>query len=923
MSNLIATHLRCEYLIDPIAIDALRPRLSWVLECPAPAERAKRQAAYQIIVRQDDGTVAWDSQQVLSDETLHIHYAGAPLLPGERYHWKVRVWEATPAGLTGQASEWSAPAAWTMGVWGAGWSHETNGDAPRPAAAAAWIAAPLADGWNEKQSLPAAMLRKPFVVPGPVRRAVLYASALGLYELHLNRKRVGEAVLAPEWTDYHQKAQYQGYDVTALLHPGENALGALLGAGWYAGRIGMSESFTGLWRGVYGRRLALIAQLRIELENGEQLIVTSDGSWKATDRGPIRSADLLDGEIYDARLEMPGWDAAGFDDSAWERAAGVKGPNLVAQPNEPIRITRTLRPVALTEPTSGAFIFDLGQNMVGWPRLSLPAVQPGMEIRFRYGEVLNPDGTLYRDNLRGAPQIDRYFCRGGEPEVFEPHFTYHGFRYVEVTGLADRPSMDDLAGCVFHSAAPEVGQFASSSPLLDKIMAAIQWTQRANLHSTPTDCPQRDERLGWMGDAQVFAQTAIFNMDMAAFFTKWTRDIREAQASDGRFPDFAPHPFDSNQCFSGNPGWADAGVLVPWLHYVNYGDIDLLAEQVEAAKRYIDWSVAHNPDLIWRDASQLTPLWYGDWLNADTFADLAGIPRKGGEVPKEIYSPAFLAHSAQRVGEMAAVLGRKKDAVSYRRLASKVRAAFNRAFVSQDGSIQGNTQAGYALALNFDLLPARLVPLAARKMVEALAPYDGSLSTGIQSTVRMMIELARHGYQDAAYALMMRTTIPSWGYMVEHGGTTIWERWDGWAEGRGFQDPGMNSFNHYAIGAVGEWMYRVIGGLNPDPTAPGWKHFTIRPVPGGGLTWAQASYDSIRGRIRCRWEKTGTELVVAVEIPVNTSATVFIPCGEGGAITESGGAAGAAPGVTAQGWKEGSAVFRVESGSYEFHSTLG
>ncbi len=913
MSTLIPTHLRCEYLIDPLAIDELQPRLSWMVQNADPAARSKRQTAYQIIVSQDDGTLAWDSQQVLSGETLHIRYGGEPLQAGERYGWKVRVWDED-----GLASAWSVPATWTMGIWGPGWSHE-SGDAARPPVIAEWIGMPLASQWRETQSVPATMLRKSFGVTGRVRRAVVYASALGLYELRLNGQRVGDALLAPEWTDYRQKAQYQGYDVTPLLQPGENALGGLVGAGWYAGRIGMAENFAGIWRGIYGRRVALIAQLRIELETGERLVVTTDGSWKATDRGPIRSADLLDGEFYDALQELPGWDAAGFDDSGWENAAVIKGPHLAAQPNEPIRITHRLRPIAVKEPCPGVIIFDLGQNMVGWPRLRLHGA-PGMEVRFRYGEMLNPDGTLYRDNLRGAAQIDTYICRGEREEVFEPHFTYHGFRYVEVAGLPYLPSPDDLTGCVFHSAAPESGQIACSSALLNRIMAAIQWTQRGNLHSTPTDCPQRDERLGWMGDAQVFAQTAMFNMDMAAFFTKWARDIREAQASDGRFPDFAPHPFDPNQRFSGNPGWADAGVLVPWLLYVNYGDIDVLAEQLEAAKRYVDWSVANNPDLIWRNASQLTPLWYGDWLNADTFADLAGIPRKGGEVPKEIYATAFLAHSAQRLGEMAALLGRKKDAARYSKLAKKVRLAFNRVFVSRDGRIQGDTQAGYALALNFDLLPEKLRPLAARRMAAALGPYNGSLSTGIQSTVRMMIELTRYGYHEAAYDLMTRTSIPSWGYMVEHGGTTIWERWDGWVEGRGFQNPGMNSFNHYAIGAVGEWMYRVIGGLNPDPAAPGWKHFTIRPIPGGGLTWAQASYDSIRGRIRCRWEKIGTSLIMAVEIPANTTATVNIPAGDHDVVTENGLPAEKAQGVTAVGRQDGCAVFCLGSGSYEFRS---
>ena len=916
MSTQIATHLRCEYLDNPMAVDTSQPRLSWTLQSAsavADDARGKRQSAYQVVVTRDDGQTVWDSGKALSDESLRIRYAGAPLQAGEQYAWKVRVWDErdTP-------SEWSAPAAWTMGIWGPGWSHEPGQDRPQPDSAAAWIGLPLAGSWNEEQSLPAAMLRQTFRLPGPVRRAVLYASALGLYELRLNGQRVGDHILAPEWTDYHQKAQYQGYDVAALLRPGDNALGALLGAGWYAGRIGMSETFAGLWRGIYGRRLALIAQLRVELDNGQRVVISTGGDWKGTDRGPIRSADLLDGEIYDARQEMPGWDAPGFDDSAWERAAILKGPPLVAQPNEPVRVTRTLTPVALTEPLPGMYLFDLGQNMVGWARVVVQGA-PGTEICFRYGEALNPDGTLYRANLRGAPQVDTYICRGNPGgEVFEPHFTYHGFRYVEVTGRINRPAPQDLTGCVFHSGAPEVGQFECSSPLLNKIMDAIQWTQRANLHSTPTDCPQRDERLGWMGDAQVFSQTAMFNMDMAAFFTKWVRDIREAQAEDGRFPDVAPHPFDPNQRFSGNPGWADAGVMIPWLHYVNYGDRDLLEEHFEAARRYVDWIVSNNPDLLWRNAAQLTPLWYGDWLNADTFADLAGIPRKGGEVRKEIYSTAFLAHSAQLVGQMAAVLGRGQESTRYLALAKKIRAAFNRAFVSKEGGILGDTQAGYALALNFDLLPEKLRANAARRMVEALAPYDGSLSTGIQSTVRMMVELSRYGYHEQAYALMTRTTIPSWGYMVEHGGTTIWERWDGWAEGRGFQNPGMNSFNHYAIGAVGEWMYRVIGGLNPDPSAPGWKHFTLRPVPGGGLTWAQTTYHSIRGPIRCRWEQREDGLLVDVDIPTNTSATLLVPAGPRSQVTESGQPAHQSPGVTAQGQRDGCAVFQIDSGAYQF-----
>jgi alpha-L-rhamnosidase len=913
------THLRCEYLVNPLGIETPHPRLSWVLASADPSRRGTRQAAYQVEVA-SDGAVTWDSGRVESDETAHIAYQGDALRAGRRYTWRVRVWDEA-----GAQSDWSEPAEWGMGWWGPGWTTAKAGDDPRERTAAAWIGGPPPAAWREDESQPSPMLRKEFSLPGPVRRAVLYASALGVYELRLNGARVGDRILAPEWTDYRRKAQYQAYDVTALLREGGNAIGALLGPGWYAGQLGLGQAFTGLSRGTYGRWLRLIALLRVELASGETVEIASDGSWKATLDGPIRASDLLAGEWHDARRDMPGWDAPGFDDAAWAPAVTGHGAPLVAQPNEPIRVTQTLAPVALTEPRPGVFIYDLGQNMVGWARMRLRG-QAGDAIRFRHGEALNPDGTLYRDNLRladpdapqqGAQQEDRYVCRGGGEETFEPRFTYHGFRYVEVTGLSARPALGDLAGCVFHSSSPDAGQLECSSPLLNKILSAIRWTQRGNLMSAPTDCPQRDERLGWSGDIQVYSQTAIYTMDMAAFFTKWLRDFREAQAEDGRFPDFAPHPFDPEARFSGNPGWGDAGVIVPWRLYLNYGDMRILEEAYPAARRYVDWSAARNPDLIWRNRDQLTPLWYGDWLNADTFVDLPDVPRTGGQVPKEVYSTAFFAYSTQLVARMAEVLGRPQEARQYHALAKNIRTAFNRAFVSPDGRILGDTQAGYALALHFDLLPDRLRKRAAGRMVGALDPYHGALSTGIQSTVRMMIELVRHGYAEVAYRLMTRTDIPSWGYMVQNGATTIWERWDGWAKGRGFQNPGMNSFNHYAIGAVGEWMWRVIAGINPDESGPGYRRVVIRPVPGGGLSWAKASYPSMRGLIEAAWAVDPRGFSLDVSIPPGVVAAVHVPAPAGAVVSEGGLPVEQAAGVSAV--ARDADTVRVEAGSGTYH----
>jgi alpha-L-rhamnosidase len=861
------SELRTEYLKNPLAVATKLPRLSWI----PPFD----QSAWQVVVS-CDGQPTWDSGRVESSETSGIRYGGPALRAVSRYEWRVRAWSTA-----GAASDWSDLACWGTGPGGPGWEWETWDDrAPEnDAPVSAWIALPLEADWQENAPPPSPLLRQEFRVEGEVKQAVLYVSALGLYEARLNGERVGDQVLAPEWTDYRQKVQYQAYDVTGQVVRGANAIGAILAPGWYAGRIGMAEDFANTSRGLYGRRMALIARLDIQLAGGGRQVIVSNRDWRGTTAGPIRGADLLEGETVDARRELPGWDRPGFDPSAWSQVRALKGPRLVAQANEPIRITRRLPARTVSVSAPGVYVIDFGQNLVGWCSLRVRGAAAGQEIVLRHAEVLNSDGNVYLDNMRGARPVERYLCRGAETETFEPRFTYHGFRYVEIAGLPAAPAPADVTACVLHSDAPESGTFECSNDVVNRILRAIQWTQRGNLHSTPTDCPQRDERLGWMGDAQVFSQTAIFNMDMAAFFTKWMGDVRDAQAEDGRFPDFAPHPYNPNQRFSGNPGWGDAGIIIPWNVYLNYGDSGILAEQFDAAARYIDWSLRGNPDLIWRNASQLTPLWYGDWLNSDTFVNLADFPTSGGRVPKEIYSTAFFARSTELVARIAAILGKSAEAERYAQLAERIRAAFNAAFVDAEGRIQGDTQAGYALALNFDLLPEPLRPLAARHMLAALAPFGGAPSTGIQSTVRLMRELSRWGYSEQAYAILLRTEMPSWGYMVENGGTTIWERWDGWVKGRGFQDPGMNSFNHYAIGAVGEWLYRVAGGLNPDEAEPGWKHFFVRPVPGGGLTWAKTSYRSIHGLILSEWHLAGGQMTLEVEVPPNTRATVVLPGG--------------------------------------------
>jgi alpha-L-rhamnosidase len=910
-SGIRAVHLRCEYLVNPVGSDAREPRLNWQVEAVDESARGVVQSAWQVIVASsaeklaaDEGDL-WDSGQVIGAETLHHRYAGAPLNSGMAAYWKVRVWDGN-----GAASAWSETATWSMGLleeadWEAQWIGLPRDEDPK------YFEGP------EPVIPPSPLLRREFSVDAPVTRATLYATARGLYECRLNGERVGDQHLAPEWTDYNKRIQYQAYDVTEHIREGVNALGATLGDGWYLGRMGPTR-----WdkdyprRGVYGKHRRLLVRLEIERADGTKQIIVSDGDWKVNADGPIRMSDLFLGETYDARKLPAGWDAPGFDDSAWASvvAEPLDGVPLEAQMNEPIRVVAELPAQSVSEPAPGVYIFDLGQNMAGICRVRLTG-QPGQEITLRHGEMLNEeDGTLYVTNLAAAIQTDRFICAGGGEEVFEPAFTYHGFRYVEVTGLKENPAPSMITGLVLASDTPVAITFECSNPMLNKLAQNALWTQRGNMHSVPTDCPQRDERMGWMGDAQVFSQSSIFNMDMAAFYTKWIQDIRDAQAKDGSFPDIAPHSYGPDERFKNAPGWGDAGVVVPWRVYQNYGDVEVLREHIDAAKRFIDGIHRDNPNLIW---VKNTGNNYGDWLSGDTIK-AEGYPSKGAEFRKDAYATAFFAHSTSLLARMCAVLGMDDDAKRYEKLAADITAVFQEKYVKDSGRISGDTQAGYALALHFELLPEAVQEAAAEHMVEAIAAYDGRISTGFQSTYRMMLELTRWGYNDLAYQLVESTRFPSWGYSIEQGATTIWERWDGYVKGRGFQDPGMNSFNHYAIGAVVEWMYRTIGGINLGNDHSAWADFEIEPRPGGTLTWARTRYASVRGDIETSWKIEDGQFLLAVTVPANTTATIGIPTPDEGEVREGDLSAMESPGVTLLEADTEVTRFRVGSGRYVF-----
>lgn len=727
---------------------------------------------------------------------------------------------------------------------------------------------------------PSPLLRKEIVITKKVEKALYLTSALGIYEAYINGTKVGEQVMAPEWTDYDHHIQYQTHEVGHLLRMGTNALGAILADGWYAG-----ARWSHPGRGGYGGfARKFLGQLVIHYADGSSETIGTDSSWKYSAQGPITSVTMFGGEEYDAANEQTGWDSPGFDDSEWaavdvapvtalpERANGEY--ILCAQMNEPIKVIAEIKPVSVTKAGLNKYIFDMGQNMVGRCRLTLP-YNPGKEITMRFAEVLDTNGSLYTECLRGATQTDVY-RPGREKRIdYEPRFTYHGFRFVEVEGLTRKPQLSALTGKVIASSSPATGWFETSDRDVNKLWENIRWTQLGNMISVPTDCPQRDEREGWTADAQIFSQTAIYNFDMAGFYTKWARDIRDDQLPDGRLPDISPND-GAWANFYNAPGWADAGVIIPWRIYQNYGDTAVLSEQYDCMKRYIDFIHNRNPNLIWRFSRGHL---YGDHLNGDTVIS-DDYPSTGGKIDDDVFSTAYFAYSTGILAKTARILGKKEDYSYYNALACKIKENFVGHFVSESGKIKGDTQAAYALALQFDLLPVELRQAAAAHMAEAVRAYDGRMSTGIHSTIALMNQLSDYGYDDIAYGLLTQRRLPSWFYSIDQGATTVWERWDGYVAGRGFQYAGMNSFNHVAIGAVGEWMYSHILGIRPDENAPGYRRFYIRPVPGELLEWARGSYRSINGLIEVAWTKQKSTFTLDVSVPPNTEATVVLPDGQ-------------------------------------------
>ncbi len=733
---------------------------------------------------------------------------------------------------------------------------------------------------------PAALLRKDFAVSKHVAKARAYVTSLGAYELSINGQRVGHDLLMPGFTDFSKRVQYQTYDVTGLLANGKNALGAMLADGWFAS--GLS------WTAEHFKLLPptrFLAQVEIDYTDGTHDTIATDQSWKAAG-SPILHSEIYAGETYDARLEKPGWDKADFDDHAWGTVSlsEAYSGQVSSQIDTPPQLIKVIKPERINPLPDGSFVFDMGQNMVGWTALKVNG-SPGTTVRLRFAEILNPDGSIYVTNLRNADATDLYTLRGGGEETFRPRFTFHGFRYVEVTGFPGKPTLGSLNGEVISSVSGEpAARVTTSSDLVNRMWQIGIWGQRGNFLSVPTDCPQRDERLGWMADAAVFWRTGSYNFDIGAFTHKWLRDVRDAQRPDGAFPNVAPSIGVGT--VEGAPGWGDAGVIVPWTTWLQYGDRTAIEQNWDAMVHWMQFIQEANPDFIRKN--KVGPD-FADWLAPDP------------NTPKDLVDTAYWALIAEMMSDMARASGRDADAKKYEAVYDSIRAAFQKAYVKPNGEISTGTQTSYVVALQMKLVPPELEGAAANNLVKNIEAHGSHLTTGFLGTPFILFCLANHGRTDVAYKLLLNDTYPSWGYMLSKGATTWWERWNGDSG-----DPAMNSYNHYAFGSVVAWIYQCVAGIDTATTGPGFHDIVIQPRLDARVTQAHGEYDSAYGRITTEWNGTPAgPFNLKVSIPPNTTATVILPVIANATLTQNGKR------IQFEN-KPGGRAVKIGSGSYEF-----
>ncbi len=904
-SQVVIKNLKCENRINPTGIDILRPRFSWQL---FSTQRNLEQTAYEIRVGYKYGNKDfWNSGKIMSSQSVFLPYAGSTLQSGAAYFWQVRVTDNK-----GKTSEWSEKAYWQMGLlentdWKAKWIESTSD----------------ADSVNG----PALLFRKEFTSEKKIISASIFITTHGIYEAYMNGQKLGDAFLTPGWTSYKKRLQYQVYDATKFVHSGKNVIGVNIGSGWYRTNLAWNNN-----RNIYGKKIGLLAQLEIRYADGSNETIISDGSWKTSDQGPIRSSEIYNGEIYDARKEIDGWDAPGFNDQTWQTVKENSYPknNLVATYNEPVIMHESFKPVRVFKTPKGEQVVDFGQNLVGWERFVVTG-KPGDTIIIDHAEVLDKDGNFYTDNLRAAKSENMYILKDNEG-AFSPHFTFHGFRYIRIKGFKGEIRLDtsdgkqrsdfiDLgtgsktnylyAGAVtLYSDMATTGQFNCSNPMLNQLQHNIQWGQKGNFLDVPTDCPQRDERLGWTGDAQAFSRTATYNMDVHNFFSKWLKDLAADQSDDGRVPFVVPNVL--SDMAGGSAGWADAATIIPWNMWLAYGDPKILDDQYASMKSWVAFMQKNSNDYLWN-----TGFHFGDWLFYRPADDNDG---RSAVTDKYLIAQCFFAYSTQLVLNAAKVLNKAEDVAKYTDLLQHIKEAYLKEYVTSSGRLVSGTQTAYVLALQFDMLPENLRAQAAKRLADNIQDYENHLTTGFLGTPYLCHVLSRFGYDTVAYKLLLQETYPSWLYPVKMGATTIWERWDGQKPDSSFQTPGMNSFNHYAYGAIGDWMYRTITGIDNYGDAAGYKKISIRPHPGGNLTYANGDLETAYGKISVHWKNADKKFLMDVEIPANTTGIIYMPTSNPDLVTEQGSPVSEIKEIIIKGKDGNYIVLEVGSGIYHFSS---
>jgi alpha-L-rhamnosidase len=867
MSSTVATlyaptALRCAGLALPLGIDTPHPRLRW--EVPL-VRRGSAQTAYQVLVASSPALLQagtgdlWDSGRVASPQSVDVPYAGQTLDARQRAYWAVRIWDEA-----GQVSPYSVPAWWEMGL-----LAERDWQAQ-------WIGYPGIVELCDPAALPAPYFRTTFSVEQPVVAARAYLCGLGYHELYLNGVKVGDSVLEPGVTRYDARALYVVHDLTAQIAAGENAVGVVLGTGWYNCHTKDDWNFVkAAWR----NQPRLLLQIELTLADGSTRTVGSHAGWKVSHDGPIRFDGLRNGETYDARLELPGWAAPGYDATAWPAAEVVSGPGgILTSELLPCRVMQTLTPVAVRALPGGDFLVDMGQNMAGWAqlRVSGPA---GTEITLRYAERLTDDGNDISQDLinwaikSGDIQTDRYILRGEGVEVWEPRFTYHGFQYVKISGFPGTPDLDALRGRVVHSAFADAGEFACSNGLLNAIQRNTRWSYISNFVGIPTDCPHR-EKNGWTGDALVAAETGLFNYAAAPAYRKWLRDIADAQRPSGQLPGIVPTGGWGYNWGNG-PAWDSAYTHIPWYLYLYAGDSAVLAEHYAGMKRYVHYLTRMASD-------HLVTFGLGDWCSPT--ADNGN----STTCPTAITSTGYYYANSRLLARVAALLGHHEDAAYFTHLATQIKAAFNRAFYdAASGQYAGSDQTAQATALFHGMAPDGEEARVLENLIGRIAAKDHHLDFGILGAKYVLNALTACGRPEVAYAIATQTTFPSWGAWILQGASTLWESWSG-----------DISQNHIMFGDISAWMFKTLAGINPDPDAPGFRHCTIHPYPLADLTWARGTHQTPYGELRSAWRLEEDCFMLEVRIPANSSATVVLPTTNADAVTESGCALTAVPDIT-------------------------